>query len=1159
MAAFAGLALAVPAHAQVEGLVPTEIEFEERIDPRAQSSTIDDYLLEQRLIADPLIFGWIVDGEKGYPNDDFVLEAVVDFIELIRLAEKDGMNIATLVSDVSFTDLLPKLRAHIVKQEVDPADRAFIAEILLELIRIRLAQPGVDDKVQDLGTAAFLLATLGRTGDLAAMLEQHDVTMSDMIDCCFGDERAAAIAAMLYDEGGTRAMLRAFDGDTTQRGFEFERDLVDFLIAKREMDVAVEQSHTIVERHSIADLPGLVSALNMHTKALLFAGEVEEATEFVERSNQDLVDVKPEQFEAIVAETGTPFWISAMYAAGAVEAGTLPSDALSDLISGYERRDERDSSAAATVLSSLLDAYQSSEGLNLWKAPAEAFPAPTSMLGPGVDEVASAEILARMVDANSRQFLEGLPKLFGSTAIQSRSDFALAVGREGTIRQRELAYTASVELVRGNADHLFKLIEIFDGEPRTTDSGELQCPAEVSVYRHETPDGPIFADFPCAEGPSKFDPYDKYEGRHIGLAQLALLVDGEPEVGAAMVQDEVVDSLNAKVLTIMAPERGQNETSKRFRARTQEAAVLYIENRWRQEVRAGSNVDRSDVFQAFQWGLREGESDALLEASAENAAIDIDPELRELIREFTELRVIEGREIDIPFGGPFCMRPSPRLQDELKDLEVARQHAEEQARYERCEEFMAQERLRKAELERTTPQRQARMREISEIISQRFPEYWDLIDPSPVELATVQASLATDEVLILIVPGYTATSIMAVARDEVRWASSGMTRFDIDRATTRLLWDAGGNVVVPEATARRWLAEGGEGFPFARGLAHKLYNELLLPVEELMEGKTRALFSVGGSLAALPLGVLVTEEPQGSDGSAQDLRETAWLAEKYAIIQMPTISSLQMLTRDRQRSARDVSFAGFGFPDFKGTTALRGGGRRGTALRTVTASDEIKDLPLAEQVQRLPGLPGTKAELERIANDIGSDRVRLVLGEQATEAAVRDFDFRDTSIVSFATHGVMPSDISGLEEAALAFTPVIGSDERNDGLLVSSEIASLSLLVDWVILSACNTAVDSGTDVASLMDSFFFAGARSVIASHWPVADDASAVLISSTIRKWSENPQLTKAEALSEAMRTVRMDASHDGYNLQGEYATWAHPSVWAPFSIYGDADRRQ
>ena len=66
-------------------------------------------------------------------------------------------------------------------------------------------------------------------------------------------------------------------------------------------------------------------------------------------------------------------------------------------------------------------------------------------------------------------------------------------------------------------------------------------------------------------------------------------------------------------------------------------------------------------------------------------------------------------------------------------------------------------------------------------------------------------------------------------------------------------------------------------------------------------------------------------------------------------------------------------------------------------------------------------------------------------------------DLSDYRILAFATHGLVSGEMKGLAEPSLVFTPPETGTEADDGLLTASEIATLELDADWVILSACNT------------------------------------------------------------------------------------------------------
>jgi CHAT domain-containing protein len=119
-------------------------------------------------------------------------------------------------------------------------------------------------------------------------------------------------------------------------------------------------------------------------------------------------------------------------------------------------------------------------------------------------------------------------------------------------------------------------------------------------------------------------------------------------------------------------------------------------------------------------------------------------------------------------------------------------------------------------------------------------------------------------------------------------------------------------------------------------------------------------------------------------------------------------------------------------------------------------------------LRRQPPLPETVDQLCQVAIARGvTDPDRVVnLGERATEARVKalsaDGTLARARIVHFATHGLVAGETAlfakNLAEPSLLLTPPEVASEEDDGLLTASEIATLKLDADWVILSACNTA-----------------------------------------------------------------------------------------------------
>ena len=128
-------------------------------------------------------------------------------------------------------------------------------------------------------------------------------------------------------------------------------------------------------------------------------------------------------------------------------------------------------------------------------------------------------------------------------------------------------------------------------------------------------------------------------------------------------------------------------------------------------------------------------------------------------------------------------------------------------------------------------------------------------------------------------------------------------------------------------------------------------------------------------------------------------------------------------------------------------------------------------------------------------------------------------------------------------EPGLILTPPDIASERDDGYLSASEVAGLRLDADWVILSACNTAAGNaqGADALSgLARAFFYAGARSLLVSHWSVNSDATVKLITGAKSRLSADKRMGRAEAMRQSMLAL--------------IDTGASPAYWAPFIVVGE-----
>ena len=167
--------------------------------------------------------------------------------------------------------------------------------------------------------------------------------------------------------------------------------------------------------------------------------------------------------------------------------------------------------------------------------------------------------------------------------------------------------------------------------------------------------------------------------------------------------------------------------------------------------------------------------------------------------------------------------------------------------------------------------------------------------------------------------------------------------------------------------------------------------------------------------------------------------------------------------------------------------------------------------------------------MQTIGKVLGAETSDLVLGLDATEAKVKQSRLDQYRIVYFATHGLVAGELERFSrtrsEPALALTFPDKASDLDDGLLQATEISALKLNADWVVLSACNTAasdVVGAEALAGLARAFLYAGARSLVVSHWPVADDATAKLMTALFAVAKDEPNLSHAEAMQKAMLSL-------------------------------------
>jgi CHAT domain-containing protein len=331
---------------------------------------------------------------------------------------------------------------------------------------------------------------------------------------------------------------------------------------------------------------------------------------------------------------------------------------------------------------------------------------------------------------------------------------------------------------------------------------------------------------------------------------------------------------------------------------------------------------------------------------------------------------------------------------------------------------------------------------------------------------------------------------------------------------------------------------------FDVALAHRLHAKLLPLDPALLAGATRLLVVADGPLQSLPFAVLVREPP----APGADYRDVRWLARDQATATLPSVSSLRVLRGPNPgyRGA-DVPFRGIGNPVLAG---FGGGGEDASRSPPPPVAPLVATGRADPAVVRaLPALPETEGELRDLARSLGADAGALLLGAEATEAAVKDGALADGRVIAFATHAGVAGELPGLAEPALILTPPAVATEKDDGVLTASEVARLRFAADFVVLSACNTAAPDGTPgavgLSGLAKAFLYAGGRSLLVSHWSVFSDAAQRLTTAMFAELERDPGLGRDEALRRAELALLGDASRPDL---------AHPAAWAPFVVVGD-----
>ncbi|MBU0595922.1 CHAT domain-containing protein [Candidatus Bipolaricaulota bacterium] len=392
-----------------------------------------------------------------------------------------------------------------------------------------------------------------------------------------------------------------------------------------------------------------------------------------------------------------------------------------------------------------------------------------------------------------------------------------------------------------------------------------------------------------------------------------------------------------------------------------------------------------------------------------------------------------------------------------------------------------------------------------------------------VEVSVIEADLA--EVIASLPPDSAALEYFVTDEATYLWLvrdGAASDPIEIEIARSDLLKQALGFRTVIE-TSSTGLSDATDEATFT--LSRDLYELLIAPVEDLLDGIDHLVIVPSGPLYYLPFCALI----DCPDCAGLDLLGGEYLIERYALSYIPSLTTLKYAQASAEEADTDPLFLALADPD--------------------SGDPEV------------PRLPDAQDEADAVAKLF--DPSEVYVDAAATEDVVTARASSADHLL-LSTHGVF-NPLNPVFSYLL-----LAPSEDSDGRLYTHEIFSLDLHTDLVTLSACETllpalgeieaqvravrgipeedtveinddlmeTLTAGDEIVGLTRAFIFAGTASVLSSLWRVVSETTEPLMVAFYGYLADG--LDKANALQRAQRDVM--------------ASYPHPRYWAAFELVGD-----
>lgn len=263
-----------------------------------------------------------------------------------------------------------------------------------------------------------------------------------------------------------------------------------------------------------------------------------------------------------------------------------------------------------------------------------------------------------------------------------------------------------------------------------------------------------------------------------------------------------------------------------------------------------------------------------------------------------------------------------------------------------------------------------------------------------------------------------------------------------------------------------------------------------------------------GPLATLPYAALIGDDEE-------------WLGARMRLQLSPSVARA-ISARDAQ-GKRNEGFVGIGDPN-------------------LTIGDITKRKDLIGQMSNLPELPETAQELIFMALAFNANPTESVFTRNdATESSLRALSdkgsLRDLRVLALATHGLLSTEAGQINSAGLILSLPVS--DGFDGILTASEIYSYDIKAELVLLSACNTGTPGADQsLSELASAFLYAGADSLMLTHWEIDSGAAVELVKWIALHQREEIDATYPHSLQEAIVSILNNP---------DLSEFHHPRFWA------------